>query len=228
MIRQPVAQVVWDILSRPKHRHCWEAWSRPGPQRRQPNKAGDGAQSSIAWVIDDHRYDGMRDLWRTPDSKPSSRSAVQRFFRQGARLQANLTGTEPVDRLTRSQILADIVHAFAFTDSEIGEIRAALGVTANDDRSYHLGESLHIWEIARSDDDLRSVVELSRRVIGGRAGFKPPTPDWPTAADIAPLRERLDTRADAVELCLRQRVDDDHETLVGYLLAYPLRAFAKS
>ena len=220
--RQPVAQVVSEILSRPRHRRRWEAWSRPGPQQRQPNTAGDGAQSSIAWVIDNHRYERVGDLWRVTDSKASSRSAVQRFFRQGARLRANTSGSEPIEQLTRSVVLTDIVRAFEFTDDEVGEIRTALGATPPDQRTNHMGESLHIWEIARSDEDLRNVVELSRRVIGGRAGFKPPTLEGPSHKDIAPLRERLDTRADAIELCLRHRVNEDSETVVGYCLAYPL------
>ncbi|MCP3934856.1 MAG: hypothetical protein GY708_05725, partial [Actinomycetia bacterium] len=127
MSRQPVAQVVWEILSRPKHRRRWEAWSRPGPQGRQPNRDGDGAQSSIAWVIDDYRYDEIREIWREPDSKASCRSAVQRFFRLGARLHANVSGEEPIEKLTRSTVLTDIVRAFALTEGELSEIRAVLG-----------------------------------------------------------------------------------------------------
>ena len=226
MSHQAVADVVWEILKRPHHRARWEAWTRPGATGRSaPGDIDDveGAQSAIAWVVDDHRYEGMRADWEQPNSKPVARSAVQRFFRQGARPFPGADGTGPIEGVTRSKVLVGIVEAFAFTADELDEVRATF--TSGDDAaggpSWHMGQSHHAWELAASDTDLKGVVQLSRQVIGGRAGFKGSSGPV-TDSDIAPLRRRLDTRPDSLELCLRQDLDHDSETLVGYLLAYPL------
>jgi transcriptional regulator with XRE-family HTH domain len=90
----------------------------------------------------------------------------------------------------------------------------------------HLGRSFHIWDVARTDDDPCGVVDLSRRVMRGRAGFRHPSAAPPTTRDVAPLRGRLDVRSDVLEVCLRQTIDGDDESLVGYVLAYPLDADA--
>jgi hypothetical protein len=220
---QAVANVVWDILKRPHHRSRWGDWTRPGAVRRRiDDEEIDGAQSAIAWVVDDHRYDGIRDEWRAPNSTPPSRSAVQRFFRQGARPLPSINLAGPIEGITRSRILMSIIEAFAFSADELDEVRAAFATGSDDARPrWHMGHSLHTWELASAEADLKGVVQLSRHVIGGSAGFKPSrTP--PSSSDIAPLRARLDTRPDTLELCLRQNLDDDSETLVGYLLAYPL------
>lgn len=217
----PVAEAVWKILQRAHHRHRWEEWSRNGAVvRRKGADELDGAQSSIAWVVDDFRYDGVRNEWNQVNSSPSARAAVQRFFRSGATpLKSAVAG--PIEGCTRSKILIAIVNAFEFDDAEIAEVRDAL-LAGRQPETWHMGQSIHTWEIARSDEDLRQVVQLSRQVIGGSADFKAPGPELPTLADIAPLRRRLDIRADALELCLRHELDQDVETLVGYLLAYPL------
>ncbi|MGL5811557.1 MAG: helix-turn-helix domain-containing protein [Nocardioides sp.] len=88
--------------------------------------------------------------------------------------------------------------------------------------SCHLGDTHHAWRVARGEADLQDVIELSRRTIGGQAGFAPLTAPPPTTRDAAPLQDRLNRRADAVELCLRRHLDQDGETLVGYLMMYPL------
>ena len=222
---RPVADVAWDILNRPHHRTKWQAWSRPGARGRGAQAGDEGAQSCIAWVIDDFKMPDVRRTWGMANSSPVARSAVQRFFRQGARPFPDVSPHAPLERITRSRVLLDIVSAFAFTTEEVDEIRHSFAAHAADGTG-HMGSSLHTWETARTNDDLRGVIELSRRIIGGRAGFKEPSTDPPLLTDIAPLRSRLDTRADALELCIRHRVGDDHDTLVGYLLAYPLREAA--
>ena len=221
MSQPAVADVVWDILRRPRHRERWEAWSRPGAVRRRNTDGDDGAQSAIAWVVDDHRY-GARQEWATPDTSPTSRSAVQRFFQQGARLRAGSDATGPLERITRSDILRSIIEAFEFDPDELNEVRAAFAADVDaEPEGWHMGHGLHTWDLAAADADLKGVVQLSRQAIGGSAGFKS-SEATPTARDIAPLRARIDTRPDALELCLRHGVDDDYETLVGYMLAYPL------
>jgi transcriptional regulator with XRE-family HTH domain len=89
-------------------------------------------------------------------------------------------------------------------------------------RDHHLGDTHHAWEVPTNEADLRGVIELSRRTIGGYAGFAPVTAPPPTAQDIAPLQLRVDRRVDAMELCLRRHLDRAGETLVGYLMMYPL------
>ena len=133
-------------------------------------------------------------------------------------------GLQPIEKLTRSRALIDIVNAFEFSATELAEVRSAWNVTPPDE-AWHMGRHHHTWDTARTDEDLRGVVELSRRLIGGQAGFGFPG-EPPTDADIASLRRRLDLRADALELCLRHTLGELHETLVGYILAYPLDASA--
>jgi hypothetical protein len=231
MSDKAVADVVWEILKRPRHRARWEDWSRPGATGQRHN--GDeynGAQSCVAWVVCAHREgeEATRAQWSEPNSTPHRRSAIQRFFSQGAsrhRRKASKTKGNRIEDLTRSVALIDIVNAFAFSSDELSEVCAAWGVKVSDSQG-HMGRSVHAWETARTDDDLRDVVELSRRLIGGTAGFKRSTGELPTDAEIAPLRRRLDQRADALELCVRHRLDDPDEILVGYFLAYPLTARA--
>jgi hypothetical protein len=217
---QTVATVVWDILMRPHHRARWETWLRPG---LRANGDDDGAQTCIAWVIDDYRYGDIKNEWKQPSSSPSTRSAVQRLFRQGARAVPNAHDEMPLKQLTRSRILTDLVAAFGIADDELDEIRSALH-NPSAGGSAHMGPSFHTWEPVQNADDLRSVVQLSRRVIGGHAGFKPDNGQTPSDADIAPLVELTNRRPDAVELCVRNEIDSDHDTLVGYLLAYPVEA----
>ena len=216
-----VSQVVWDILMRPHHRARWEAWSRPGLRGNDD----DGAQTCIAWVVDDYRYDDAKELWKEPNSSPSSRSAVQRLFRQGARAVPGANDGMPLSRLTRSRILTDLVSAFDIGGQELDELRSAFrSPTATG--TAHMGPSFHTWDVAQTDEDLRAVVQLSRRVIGGHAGFKTDNGDAPTASDIAPLREQVNRRPDAIELCIRNEIGGGSDTLVGYMLAYPVDAEA--
>lgn len=217
---QTVATVIWGILMRPHHRARWESWARPGLRATSEE---DGAQTCIAWVIDDYLYVDVKEDWKQPSSSPSKRSAVQRLFRQGAQALPNARDDMPLAKLTRSQILTDIVAAFGIADDELDEIRTALhGPSAGG--SAHMGPSFHTWDPIQGADDLRAVVQLSRRVIGGHAGFKPDNGHAPTDADIAPLVELTNRRPDAVELCVRNEIDSDDDTLVGYLLAYPVQA----
>ena len=218
-----VAEVVWEILRRPHHRQRWTEWSRAGAAKRtrQADEL-DGAQTSIAWVLDNYRYEQVRDEWEVNNSSPSSRAAVQRFFRTGARPFGQPDDGLAIESHTRSTVLIDLVRAFEMNEDETAMVRAALFAN-HQSGAWHMGASHHTWEVARSDGDLRDTVQLSRQVIGGTADFKPAGPERPTAADIAPLRRRLDIRADALELCLRHDLDVEVETLVGYLLAYPLK-----
>lgn len=72
-----VAEAVWGILSRPHHRDRWSEWQRPGAVgRRGTVEEIDGAQSAIAWVVDDFRYETARAEWELTSSTASSRSAV--------------------------------------------------------------------------------------------------------------------------------------------------------
>lgn len=228
MSGEAVAEAVWAILQRPHHRVRWEQWARAGATSRQ-SVAGrnDGAQSCVAWVVEAHLdgEDCARIAWSVPGSTPRRRSAIQRFFSQGASHWMHLAnGPQPIEKLTRSRALIDIVNAFGFNTTELTEIRSAWNVIPPYG-TWHMGRHHHTWDLAHTDDDLRDVVELSRRLIGGRAGFGLPGRP-PTDADIAPLRRRLDLRADALELCLRHALGEQHETLVGYILAYPLDASA--
>ncbi len=218
---QTVASVIWAILQRPHHRAQWEPWKRP--HRMSVGKAHEAAQTAVAWVIDDYRYGDVKDDWKQPSSSPSTRSAVQRLFRQGARAVPNADQDMPLTKLTRSQILTDVVAAFGIADDELDEIRAALH-SPSAGGTAHMGPSFHTWEQIHGEDDLRAVVHLSRRVIGGHAGFKPDNGQTPTDADIAPLVELTNRRPDAVELCVRNEIDADHDTLVGYMLAYPVQS----
>lgn len=215
-----VATVIWDILMRPHHRARWETWSRPG---MRGNGKDDGAQTCVAWVIEDYRYGDAKEEWKQPGSSPSSRKAVQRLFSEGASALPTAGKDAPLVKLTRSQILTDIVAAFGIIDDELDEIRAALH-SPNASGSAHMGPSFHTWEPVHGPDDLRAVVQLSRRVIGGHAGFKPDNGQTPTDADIAPLVELTNRRPDAVELCVRNEIDSENDTLVGYMLAYPVQA----
>lgn len=223
-----VAQIVLDILRRPHHRARCERWARTGAANHRSAAGGnDGVQSCIAWVVEAHLdgEDSARAAWSVPNSTPRRRSAIQRFFSQGASRRTNPgTGVQPIEKLTRSRALIDIVNAFSFAADELAEIRSAWNITAPDETG-HMGRHHHIWDTARTDDDLRDVVELSRRLIGGRAGFALPGEPL-TDADIAALRKRLDLRADALELCVRRALGEQDETLVGYLLIYPLEASA--
>lgn len=223
-----VADAVWDILKRPPHRTRWERWTRSGPTNHQPgDDRNGGAQNCVAWAVEAHLdgEDVARAAWSVPNSTPRRRSAIQRFFSQGASRRMHVrAGYQPIEMLTRSRALIDIVNAFRLSDVELAEVRSAWKI-APPLETRHMGRRHHIWDTARTDDDLRGVVELSRRLIGGQAGFELPG-EPPTDADIAPLRNRLDLRADALELCLRHRLSESHETLVGYVLAYPLDATA--
>ena len=216
-----VATVIWDILMRPHHRARWEPWARPG---LRANGDDDGAQTCIAWVIDDYRYGDIKDEWKQSSSSPSTRSAVQRLFREGARAVPNARDDMPVAKLTRSRILSDIVAAFGIADDELDEIRAALH-SPSAGGTAHMGPSFHDWDTVQGPDDLRAVVQLSRRVIGGHAGFKPDNGQTPTDADIAPLVELTNRRRRCRSTCAyATRSTSDHDTLVGYLLAYPVQA----
>jgi hypothetical protein len=222
-----VVDVVWDILQRPHHRVRCERWARTGaaPQLSIAGRSGGGSQSCIAWVVEAHLdgEDSARSAWSVPDSSPRRRSAIQRFFSQGASRWTRIgAGPQPIEKLTRSRALIDIVNAFGFSAAELAEVRSAW-TAALPDETWHMGRHHHSWDTARTDDDLRDVVELSRRLIGGQADFGLPG-DPPTEADIAPLRRRLDLRADALELCLRHALGEPYETLVGYILIYPLDA----
>ncbi len=212
-----VGSVAWEILMRPHHRARWTAWSRPGLRGDDE----DGAQTCIAWVIDDYRYDDAKERWKEPNSSPSARSAVQRLFRQGARPVPNATDEMPLRQLTKSRVLSDLVAAFEVAGDELDEIRSAFRSTS-EAGTAHMGQSFHNWDLVQSDDDLKAVVQLSRRVIGGHAGFKADTSQPPTDGDIAPLREFIGRRADAVQLCVRNDVEGKTDTLVGYMLAYPV------
>ena len=214
-----VAAVTWDILMRPHHRARWEAWSRPGLRGDDE----DGAQTCIAWVVEDYRYDDTKEQWKEPNSSPSARSAVQRLFRQGARPVPNATEDIPLRQLTRSRVLSDLVAAFEVAGDELDEIRGAFRSTF-EGGTAHMGPAFHSWELAQTDEDLKAMVQLSRRVIGGHAGFKADTSQTPTAGDIAPLRELVNRRGDAVQLCVRNEVEGSADTLVGYMLAYPVNA----
>lgn len=223
-----VAEVVLDILQRPHHRVRCDRWARTGAaNRRSATGRSDGVQSCIAWVVEAHLDgdDSARSAWSVANSTPRRRSAIQRFFSQGASRRLHLgAGPQPIENMTRSRALIDIVNAFEFSAGELAEVRSAWNVTPPDE-TWHMGRHHHTWDTARTDEDLRDVVELSRRLIGGHAGFELPG-EPPTDADIAALRRRLDLRADALELCLRHALGDQHETLVGYLLVYPLDASA--
>lgn len=185
-------------------------------------KGEEAAQTAVAWVIDDYRYGDVKDEWKQPSSSPSTRSAVQRLFRQGARAVPNAADDMPLAKLTRSRILTDLVAAFGIADDELDEIRVALH-SPSAGGSAHMGAGFHTWEQVHGGDDLRAMVQLSRRVIGGHAGFKPDNGQTPSDADIAPLVELTNRRPDAVELCVRNEIEEDHDTLVGYLLAYPVQ-----
>lgn len=219
-----VADAVMGILQRPHHRERLGRWARTGAANtRAAVDRNDGVQSCIAWVVEAH-LDGeesARIAWSVPSSTPRRRSAIQRFFSQGASRRMHVGGgLPPIDKMTRSRALIDIVNAFEFSAPELAEVRSAWNAVPPDE-TWHMGRHHHSWDTARTDEDLRGVVELSRRLIGGQAGFGLPG-EPPTDADIAPLRRRLDLRADALELCVRHELGEQHETLVGYILAYPL------
>ena len=127
---------------RPHHRARWEPWARPG---LRANGDDDGAQTCIAWVIDDYRYGDIKDEWKQSSSSPSTRSAVQRLFREGARAVPNARDDMPVAKLTRSRILSDIVAAFGIADDELDEIRAALH-SPSAGGTAHMGPSFHDWD----------------------------------------------------------------------------------
>ena len=220
---QTVAAVTWDILMRPHHRARWEPWSRPGLRSR--NDETEGAQTCIGWVIDDYRYGDVKEQWKESSSSPSTRSALQRLFSQGARSVPNATDDMPFNRLTRSRILTDLVAAFGIEGDELDEIRSAFR-SRPVSGGAHMGPAFHTWDVVQGDDDLRAVVQLSRQVIGGHAGFKADATTPPTDADIAPVREQIRIRPDALDLCIRNEIEGEQDTLVGYMLAYPVNAEA--
>ncbi len=220
---QTVAAVTWDIVMRPHHRARWEPWNRP--HRMTKTTGHEAAQTSIGWVVDDYRYGDVKEQWKESGSSPSTRSALQRLFSQGARSVPNATDNMPFKQLTRSRILTDLVAAFGIEGDELDEIRSAFR-SRPVSGGAHMGPAFHTWDVVQGDDDLRAVVQLSRQVIGGHAGFKADATQVPNEGDIASLRERSNIRPDAIDLCVRNEIEGDQDTLVGYMLAYPVDAEA--
>lgn len=87
-----------------------------------------------------------------------------------------------------------------------------------------LGSSFYSWELVRENTDFNDVVALSRKVLGGEAGFQPASGAPLTEGDIAPLRRRIQARLDSLELCRSQKIDCHDGTLVGYIFTYPLKS----
>ena len=216
-----VAAVIWDILMRPHHRARWETWTRPG---LRGNGDDDGAQTCIAWVIEDYRYGDAKDDWKQPSSSPSSRSAVQRLFRRRCsrgpqRPRGHAAGQDDP--------LPDPVRHRGRLRNRRRRARRDPGRAPQSQRRRQCPHGPQLPHLGTGSGCRRSPGRgpaQPAEVIGGHAGFKPDNGQTPTDADIAPLVELTNRRPDAIGLCIRNEIDSDHDTLVGYLLAYPVQA----